>query len=166
MKNLLKVLSFAVISSAVVACSNKNAEDGDTDTTMMSESSEMTMTSTAQVVPGSYTNLSTGKKVYIVADPTTGWAIDSISKVPVEFYIDTTGDTLFQTGVVVNNAIMKTDGKWTLDETKIKRDGDDIKIKNEDGSKVKMDAEGDLKVKGEDGKVKVDDDTVKVKPKN
>ncbi len=166
MKNLLKILSFAVISSTVVACSNKNAEDGATDTTMMSESSEMTTTSTAQVVPGSYTNLSTGKKVYIVADPTTGWAVDSITKVPVEFYIDNSGDTLFQTGVVVNNAIMKSDGKWVLDETKIKRDGDDIKIKNEDGSKVKIDADGDMKSKSADGKVKVEDDTVKVKPKN
>ncbi len=161
----MKILSFAVISSAVVACTNKNAEDGATDTTMMSESTEMTTTS-ASVVPGSYTNLSTGKTVYIIADPTTGWAVDSITKVPVEFYIDTTGDTLFQTGVVVNNAIMKSDGKWTLDETKIKRDGDDIKIKNEDGSKVKMEADGDMKTKSADGKIKVEDDTVKVKPKN
>ena len=165
MKNLLKILSFAVISTAVVACNSKNDKDGDTDTTMMSESSEMTTTSTAQVAPGSYTNLNTGKTVYIVVDPTTGWAVDSITKVPVEFYIDTTGDTLFQTGVVVNHAIMKTDGKWMLDETKIKRDGDDIKIKYSDGSKVKMDDE-DLKIKGEEGKVKVDDDTTKVKPKN
>jgi hypothetical protein len=165
MKNALKILSFVVLSTAVVACTNKNAADGDTDTTMMSESSEMTTTSTASVVPGSYTNLSTGKTVYIVADPTTGWAVDSITKVPVEFYIDTTGDTLFQTGVVVNNAIMKTDGKWTLDETKIKRDGDDIKIKYPDGGKVKMDGE-DLKIKGEEGKIKVDEDTTKVKPKN
>ncbi len=161
----MKILSFAVISSAVVACTNKSAEDGATDTTMMSESTEMT-TTTASVVPGSYTNLSTGKTVYIIADPTTGWAVDSITKVPVEFYIDTTGDTLFQTGVVVNNAIMKSDGKWTLDETKIKRDGDDIKIKNEDGSKVKIEADGDMKTKSADGKIKVEDDTVKVKPKN
>lgn len=165
MKNLLKILSFAAISSAIVACSNRNVEDGATDTTMMSES-EMTTTSTAQVVPGSYTNLSTGKSVYIVADPATGWAIDSITKAPVEFYIDNTGDTLFQTGVVVNNAIMKSDGKWILDETKIKRDGDDIKVKYEDGSKLKMEADGDVKSKSDAGKVKVEDDTVKVKPNN
>ena len=165
MKNLLKILSFTVISTAVIACSNKNGADEDGDTTMMSESSEMTTTSTAQVVPGSYTNLNTGKTVYIVADPATGWAVDSITKVPVEFYIGTTGDTLFQTGLVVNHAIMQTDGKWMLDETKIKRDGDDIKIKYSDGSKVKME-DDDLKIKGEEGKIKVNDDTTKVKPKN
>lgn len=165
MKNLLKALSFAVIGTTVMACNNKNAEDGTTDTTMMSESSEMTMTSTAKVVPGTYKDLSTGKMIYIVADPQTGWAVDSISKVPVEFYIDNSGDTLFQTGLVVNQAIMKSDGKWMLDETKIKRDGDDIKIKYSDGSKVKMDGE-DLKIKTDDGKIKVEDDTVKVKPNN
>lgn len=159
------MLSLAVISTAVIACNNKGAEDGDTDTTMMSESTEMTTTSTAQVVPGSYKDLRTGKTVYIIADPTTGWAMDSISKVPVEFYIDNSGDTLFQTGLVVNNAIMKADGKWMLDETKIKRDGNDVKIKYSDGSKVKIDGE-DVKIKTDDGKIKVDDDTVKVKPNN
>lgn len=165
MKNLLKILSFAVISITVAACNNKNAEDGTTDTTMMSESTETTTTSTAAVVPGTYKDLTTGKTIYIVADPATGWAVDSISKVPVEFYIDNAGDTLFQTGLVVNHAIMKADGKWMLDETKIKRDGDDIKIKYSDGSKVKIDGE-EAKIKTDDGKIKVDDDTVKVKPNN
>ena len=165
MKNLFKMVSFAVISITVVACNNKNAEDGNTDTTMISESTEMTTTSAAAVVPGTYKDLTTGKTVYIVADPETGWAVDSISKVPVEFYIDNAGDTLFQTGLVVNQAIMKADGKWMLDETKIKRDGDNIKIKYADGSKVKME-EGDLKIKSDDGKIKVDEDTVKVKPNN
>ena len=159
------MVSFAAISIAVVACNNKNAEDSNTDTTMISESSEMTTTSTAAVVPGTYKELTTGKTVYIVADPKTGWAVDSISKVPVEFYVDNAGDTLFQTGLVVNQAIMKADGKWMLDETKIKRDGDNIKIKYADGSKVKME-EGDLKIKSDDGKIKVDEDTVKVKPNN
>lgn len=165
MKSSFKILSLAVISTAVIACNNKGADDGGSDTTMMSESSEMTTTSTAQVVPGTYKDLNTGKTVYIIADPQTGWAIDSISRVPVEFYVNDSNDTLFQTGLVVNQAIMKADGKWMLDETKIKRDGNDIKIKYSDGSKVKMDGE-DVKIKTDDGKIKVDDDTVKVKPNN
>ncbi|WP_276349265.1 hypothetical protein [Daejeonella sp. JGW-45] len=164
MKNLLKILSFAAISTAVVACNNKKTGDDVTDSTMVSESTEMTSTTT-QVVPGSYTDLNSGKTVYVIADAETGWAVDSITKVPVEFYIDRSGDTLFKTGLVVNDVIVKTDGKWMLDETKIKRDGDDIKIKYEDGSKVKTDGE-ELKIKGDEGKIKVDDDTVKVKPNN
>lgn len=165
MKSSFKILSLAVISTAVIACNNKGADDGSSDTTMMSESSEMTTTTTAQVVPGTYRDLTTGKTVYIIADPQTGWAVDSITKVPVEFYVNDSNDTLFQTGLVVNQAIMKADGKWMLDETKIKRDGNDIKIKYSDGSKVKMEDE-DLKIKTEAGKIKVDDDTVKVKPNN
>jgi len=163
MKNLMNIFSIAFLSTALFACNNNNGMDGDTDTTMMSETSEMT--TNASVVPGSYTDLNSGKTVYIIADPTTGWAVDSITKVPVEFYMNTSGDTLFQTGAVVNYAIMKSDGKWMLDETKIKRDGDQIKIKYSDGSKVKMDGD-ELKIKGEEGKIKVEDDTVKVKPNN
>ncbi|MDP1795813.1 MAG: hypothetical protein Q8K53_00720, partial [Daejeonella sp.] len=90
------------------------------------------------------------------------WAIDSIKKVPVEFYLNNAGDTLFQNGLVVNHAIMKADGKWMLDETKIKRDGDQIKIKFEDGDKIKIDGE-DMKIKDADGKIKVEDDTIKIK---
>ncbi len=116
-----------MISAAFMACnSNKNKEMAG-DSTSYDESSMTTQTE-VKVVPGKYTDLNTGKTVYIISDPQTGWAVDSISRVPVEFYIDNSGDTLFQTGLVVNNAIMRADGKWMLDETKIKRDGDKIKI--------------------------------------
>ncbi len=153
-----------MLSATFVACNSNPDGAMTTDSTSM-ESSSMSMETEARVIPGSYTNLNTGRTVYIVSDPQTGWAIDSITRVPVEFYTNNSGDTLFQTGLVVNQAIMRSDGKWMLDETKIKRDGNDIKIKYEDGSKVKMDGD-ELKIKGEDGKVKVDDDTVKVKPNN
>ncbi|MEJ7780448.1 MAG: hypothetical protein WKF68_12760 [Daejeonella sp.] len=165
MKNSLKILSAAMLSATFVACNSNPDGATTTDSTSMESSSSMSMETEARVIPGSYTNLNTGKTVYIVSDPQTGWAIDSITRVPVEFYTNNSGDTLFQTGLVVNQAIMQSDGKWMLDETKIKRDGNEIKIKYEDGSKVKMDGD-DLKIKGEDGKVKVDEDTTKVKPNN
>lgn len=164
MKNTLKIALASVFIFAVAACNNKNSDTENADSLAAAESvTTSTSAPAVQVVPGTYTDLSSGKPVYIVSDPETGWAMDSISKVPVEFYIDRTGDTLFRTGLVVNNAIMKSNGKWILDETKIKRDGDEIKIKYADGSKVKMDND-ELKIKGEEGKIKVDDDTVKVKP--
>lgn len=154
-----------MLSTAFVACNSNPDGVTTTDSTSMESSSSMSMETEATVIPGSYTDLNSGKTVYIVSDPQTGWAIDSITRVPVEFYTNNSGDTLFQTGLVVNQAIMKSDGKWMLDETKIKRDGDKIKIKYEDGSKMKMDGD-ELKIKGEDGKVKVDGDTTKVKPNN
>jgi RNase P/RNase MRP subunit p29 len=60
---------------------------------------------------------------------------------------------------------MQADGKWMLDETKVKRDGDKIKIKYEDGTKIKIDGE-EMKLKDEDGKIKIDGDSIKVKPNN
>ena len=75
------------------------------------------------------------------------------------------GDTLYQTGIVVNHAIMRADGKWMLDDTKIKRDGDQIKIKFPDGDKIKVDGD-EMKSKDEDGKIKVDGDSIKVKSDN
>ena len=154
-----------MLSATFVACNSNPDGDKTMDSTSMETSTTMSTETEAKVIPGSYTNLNTGKTVYIISDPQTGWAIDSISRVPVEFYTNNSGDTLFQTGLVVNQAIMQSDGKWMLDETKIKRNGNGIKIKYEDGSKVKMDGD-ELKIKGEDGKVKVEDDTVKVKPNN
>ena len=165
MKNSLKFLSAAMISATLLACNSKPEDGVTTDTISMESTSTMSTETEARVVPGSYTNLNTGKIVYIVSDPQTGWAIDSITRVPIEFYTNDSGDTLFQTGLVVNQAVMQSDGKWMLDETKIKRDGDQIKIKYEDGSKVKMDGD-ELKIKGEEGKIKVDGDSTKVKPNN
>ena len=165
MKNSLKLLTAAMLSATLLACNSKSGDGVSTDTTSMESSSTMSTETEARVIPGSYTNLNTGKIVYIISDPQTGWAIDSITRVPIEFYTNVSGDTLFQTGLVVNQAVMKSEGKWMLDETKIKRDGDQIKIKYEDGSKVKMD-DDELKIKGEEGKIKVDGDTTKVKPKN
>ena len=160
MKNTITMLSAVIISAAFMGCNSNQKNDMAGDTTMTTES-EYTQ-SEVKVVPGNYTNLNTGKTVYIIMDPQTGWAIDSIERVPVEFYTNNAGDTLFQTGLIVNNAIMKADGKWMLDETKIKRDGDKIKIKFPDGDKIKIDGE-DMKIKDEDGKIKVEDDTIKIK---
>lgn len=47
-------------------------------------------------------------------------------------------------------------------KTKVKRDGDEIKIKFPDGDKIKIDGD-EMKIKDEDGKVKIEDDTIKVK---
>ena len=164
MKNSLKILSAVLLSTTFLACNSNQKQDMAGDSTSNDESGMTTQTE-VKVIPGSYRELNTGNTVYIISDPQTGWAIDSISRVPVEFYIDNSGDTLFQTGLVVNHVIMKADGKWMLDETKIKRDGNEIKIKFPDGDKIKIDGD-EMKIKDEDGKIKIGDDTMKVKPNN
>ncbi|HSN65200.1 MAG TPA: hypothetical protein VLS94_01110 [Fusibacter sp.] len=147
------------MTTALMACNNDRTADDSTAADM-----EMTTTSGAesQVEPGTYVDLTTGKEVYIIKDESTGYATDSIAKVPVDFYINTTtNDTLYRTGMVVNNMLIEEDGKWKLDETKVKIDGDEIKIKDGD-SKLKIDGE-DSKEKDGDYKKKVDGDEVKIK---
>ena len=159
MKSIHGLLLGATMTVALMACNN----DGTTDTTADADMDMSAATTTeAQVEPGTYVDLNTGKEVYIVRDESTGYATDSIAKVPVEFYVNTsTNDTLFRTGMVVNNMLIEEEGTWKLDETKVKIDGDEIKIKDGD-SKVKIDGE-ESKVKDGDYKKKVDGDDVKIK---
>lgn len=160
MKTIHGLLLAATMTTAFAACNNDRTADSDatgSDTEMTAEG-----TTSAVVEPGTYVDLNTGKEVYIVRDESTGYATDSIAKVPVEFYINTsTNDTLFRTGQVVNNMLVEEEGKWKLDETKVKVDGDEIKIKDGD-SKVKIDGD-ESKVKDGDYKKKVDGDEVKIK---
>ena len=110
-----------------------------------------------------YKNLQTGEKVYIIKSE-SGQAIDSISGKPVEFYVNTeTKDTIFgETGVVVNNKIIKTaDGVYKLDESKTKTDVEKLL---ESGGNVKVKVDGDeMKIKTDDKKIKIDGNEKKVK---
>lgn len=152
-----------------------------TDSTYVNEDNDgMELVNKPTVKEGEYINLITGEKVSIIADPTTGIAVNSKTQIPVEFYYDpVTLDTLYQNGMVVNRMLIKEgDGKYKLDDMKIKIDGDEIKIKTDssklkiDGDDVKMKAgdektkmdEQQMKVKTDEGKVKIDEEGVKVKP--
>jgi hypothetical protein len=144
------------------ACSNDG--EGDTAST---DSTSITTTemdaSTASGGTSGYVDLSTGASVR--RDEATGRYVDE-SNNPVEFYVDiNTQDTFYgSSGQVVNNALIHSDdGTWKLDDTKIKIDGDEMKMKNGD-DKVKM--EGDeYKEKTGDTKMKSDGDETKVKPR-
>jgi hypothetical protein len=158
MKSIHGLLLGATMTVALMACNN----DGKTDNAADADMDMSVATTESQVEPGTYVDLNTGKEVYIVRDESTGYATDSIAKVPVEFYVNTsTNDTLFRTGMVVNNMLIEEEGKWKLDESKVKIDGDEIKIKDGD-SKVKIDGD-ESKVKDGDYKKKVDGDEVKIK---
>jgi hypothetical protein len=145
------------LSLAVASCTNNKTAESSADST--ATSSEMSVSTTSSVVPGSYVDLATGKTVYIISDPETGYAMDSIARVPIEFYINpSTSDTIYMTGEIVNNSLVNNNGTWSLSpDAKIKMDGDEMKIKDGD-TKVKVDG-SDSKVKDGDYKQKVDDGT-------
>ncbi len=117
----------------------------------------------------SYVDLSTGEKVELVEDSTTGRMVNAETKKPVRIYVNTaTHDTIYgPTGKVINNEVVKTsDGKYVYkdDEMKIKTTDTDSKIKideNGDGDydyKKKVERDGDIKIKDGDTKIKIEAD--------
>lgn len=166
MKTIFKI-SGAVAIAALAACSSNSNKNAGTDTVTTTETT--TARSTA-VVPGRYVDLSSGQEVQVIADPETGYAVNSETGVPVELYVNTsTGDTLYRTGIIVNNAVIQDGTTWRLNDEMIERDGDNIKVKTDpDGdmkvkneaedTKVKVEADGEVKVKTPDSKTKVEED--------
>ncbi|SKB83987.1 hypothetical protein [Daejeonella lutea] len=133
-----------------------------------------------EVVPGTYVDLNSGDSIQVVADPETGYAINSETQKPVYLYVDNNRDTIFTTGAVVNNKITRVDDDYyEVDDTKVivedkdvtvkyadykkKFDGDDYKVKGDD-YKLKVEGDGDSKLKDGDYKKKVEEDgDVKIK---
>jgi len=152
MKNSFSLMCAAVFL-AFTSCNNNKTSNANADSV---STTATTVTTITEVIPGKYVDLNTGKTVYIVKDPETGFAMDSIAKIPVEFYVNTsTKDTIYETGAVVNNSLIKTNGKWSLsDDAKVKIDGDKMKIKD-----------GDSKIKVKGDKIKTKDDDTKTKTK-
>jgi hypothetical protein len=168
--NFLKYVCFGLLAVATVACNNDSRNDTsdlttDSSTTELDENG-MTRVPTPVVKAGKYVDLTTGEEIEVIADPVTGIALNSKTQIPVQFYYDPiTLDTIYQNGLVVNTMLIKEgDGKYRLDDMKIKIDGDEIKIKT-DSSKLKIDG-GDMKFKSGDNKIKTDDDEFKAKDAN
>ncbi len=120
-----------------------------------------------------YVDIYTGQPLEIWYDTDKHMTMNQATRMPVEFYINTSNwDTVYGRGqFVVNNFIIRDEnGRYKLDESKVKIDGDEIKIK--DGNrKLKIDGEefklkdGDLKIKHdmEDGEGKIKSDSTKIK---
>jgi hypothetical protein len=113
-------------------------------------------------------NLETGNLVK--RDDATGKYTDE-SGTPVRFYVDMNAmDTFYASNdLKVNNVIIRENDVWELDETKVKIDGDEVKIKYADGSKMKLDEDGskyksgDTKIKTENGSTKIKTGDTKIK---
>ncbi|MDP2337351.1 MAG: hypothetical protein Q8N05_13065 [Bacteroidota bacterium] len=133
-----------------------------------------------KVEPGTYVDLNTGDSIMVIADPETGYAINSETRKPVYLYVNDKKDTIFTTGIIVNDKLITSEGGYyEVDETKVKVDdeevkikyadykkkvdGDDYKIKDGD-YKLKVEGDGDVKIKDGDYKKKISEDgDVKIK---
>jgi hypothetical protein len=111
--------------------------------------------------------LNTGEAIDIWYDKVGMRTLNKKTGGPVEFHINTsTKDTVFGRGrFIVNNYVIKgDDGKWKLDDGKVKVDGDELKVKVGD-QKFKVDGD-EIKIKSKDGKAKYEDDKIKIKTKD
>jgi hypothetical protein len=110
---------------------------------------------------GSYIDLKTGEKIEVEKDDKTGVWINAETKEPVYIYVDTKkNDTIYgKTGNVINGHIVKTEDNvyWY--------DGDEeYKVKYSD-YKMKVEKDGDIKIKDGDTKTKIDGETGEKKVK-
>jgi len=115
-----------------------------------------------------YYDLNKNEPVTLVKDENTGLLVHADTKKPVYIYVnEATNDTIFgATGKVINGQVIKMeDGKYKYDDLKVKLD-DDGEFKIKDGDyKRKVEADGDTKVKDGDTKKKIDGETGEVKNK-
>ena len=128
-----------------------------------------------------FSDLSTGESIDIWYDAVGMRTLNKKTGALVDFYVNrTTNDTVLGRGkFVVNGYVIKgDDGKWKLNDGKVKVDGDELKVKvgdqklKIDGDEIKIKRNG-VKAKSEDGEVKVktrdgarakyEDDKIKVK---
>ena len=115
-----------------------------------------------------YYDLNKNEPVTLVKDENTGLLVDADTKKPVYIYVNEgTKDTILgATGKVINGNLVKLeDGKYKYDGLKVKLDEDgDFKLKDGD-YKRKIEANGDIKIKDGDTKKKIDGETGEIKNK-
>ena len=157
MKKLLAILMIAASVAFFTSCSNMSETESTTSDSLSVEGN------TVMTAPAASGFIDPVTGVAVTRDEATGFYINASGE-PVEFYVDAmTMDTFYgKTGQNVNNAIIHDGDDWRLDEAKIKVDGDEIKIKNADGSKTKIE-DDEIKIKDANGKAKMDGDETKIK---
>jgi hypothetical protein len=110
------------------------------------------------------TDLSTSAPIEIYYDTLKFQTVNRVNNAPIEFYILNSTDTIHgATGLVVNGLLLRAaDGKYQLDDARVKVDGDEMKIKYADGRKVKWE-NGKIKIKEWGTKAKAKGDKEKMK---
>ena len=159
--NTIKQLSIITGSVFILASCGEagNQSDVKTDTVVNEQAVDHSQTTNAK-----YVDLKTGQPVDLYYNEKKKRTYSASTDEPVDLYVNVaTGDTIYGPGrYVVNNYITKTnDGTYKLDDSKVKINGDEIKIKEGD-KKLKIE-DGEMKIKDGDDKLKVNDSEAKMK---
>lgn len=142
---LLSMATLAMLSFS--SCGEGNNEETTTDTTVAMEATPM---ATNEIV---YYDLETGSALR--KDDASGRYVDE-KGTPSKFYVDVQASDTFEaaSGRNVNNAIVRVNNTWTLDEAKVKITDDKTVIQDDDSK---------LKVKEDKAKLITEDQKVKAK---
>ena len=110
-----------------------------------------------------YVDLRTGKSITLEKDSETGVWVNAETKKPVYMYVDTKkNDTIYgKSGLVVNGHIVRSDDNvywYDVDHN------EEYKAKSDD-YKMKVEKDGDIKIKDGDKKTKIDGETGEKKVK-
>lgn len=173
MKKTFVILGMAAAMAWSSCGENKNETVATDSSSTMDNSSAMASDNSATNIEptvavnksfntgGSYVDLRTNKPVKFKVDSSSQHLLNYETDEPFDyyFYSPASRDTFDRFGNVVNNYLLKdAQGVYTLDEKrwKVKQDSDgDIKMKDEDGNKVKYDASsGKTKMKDGDTTIK------------
>jgi hypothetical protein len=108
-----------------------------------------------------YVDLNSGENIKVVKDE-QGRLVNAEDKKPVRFYVDTkTNDTLDgRTGKVVNGELVKSDeGEYEYISVR-------EALASDEDYKMKVEKDGDVKIKSGDKKIKIDGETGEKKVKS
>lgn len=160
MKQLLTITGSALI---IASCQEPGKQQNIAADSMVTRE-PVTDNTYTQVTTDKYVDLRTNQPVDLYYDENKKRTYSATTNEPVDFYVNVaTGDTVYGQGrYVVNNYIEKlSDGKYQLDDDKVKMSNGELKIKSGD-QKLKID-EGEMKMKDDDNKYKADDRDTKMK---
>ena len=110
-----------------------------------------------------YVDLRTGENIELEKDSETGVWVNAKTKKPVYMYVDTKkNDTIYgKSGLVINGHIVRSDDNVYWYDVDHK---EEYKVKSDD-YKMKVEKDGDIKIKEGDKKTKIDGETGEKKVK-
>lgn len=157
MKRIKQAFVIAGSVLAIASCQNPDQSDN----RIANENSAAKNESTSQ----RYIDPNTGAPVDLYYNAQEKMTYNRENDKPVEFYVNTnSGDTVYGQGrYIVNGYLIRTEGgTFKLNDAKVERDGDELKIIGENG-KLKIDGD-EMKFKdGDEYKYKRDGDEIKIK---
>ncbi len=162
-----KQFMFLAVSSLafLMACNNNDSTTTetttDTMTTNTASTDNMAATTSSDGMPVFY-SLETKQPVQVMEDEKTHQYVDVSTHQAVTYYYEPISrDTFDARGRLVNNALILTDGNYSLDDAKIKSNDNVFKIKSDEW-KVKYGKDGDTKMKSDEMKIKDKGDKYKM----